>query len=319
VRSGTVGEVSPERAENGLELLSVVMPIRDDGRHVEALLRYWDSALALGSIAGDVSFVLVDESSSAAPVERLATSLTEAGFPARICRQVPARGPGHARGLGLGLVASDFVCFLDVDDRPDLEQFVAAAEVARDEALDVVALEYVVEVGSRVVERGEPPRMSHFWEDLLSRRLGVWRFVYRVDFLRDARIRFPEWDYAEDLAFLVQCAERASRVGYLPAVGYTYALHGDGLSGRRPSGAQAARAVTWLQQPGPRQTTSAGRYLRALWLARIAMLGGWRTAPRALSALPQLVRHPLRVGELAGRSVRSRWTRHSSSTRGERS
>ena len=300
-------------AEDEVGLLSVVMPIRDDGRHVEALIRHWDSTLKSGPEARGVSFVLVDESVCTEPVERLAALLTRAGFQTRIRRQVPARGPGHARGQGLELVASDFVCFFDVDDSPDLEQFWAAAQIARRRALEVLALDYVVALDGQVVEVGDRPRKGHYWDDLLSRRAGVWRFIFQVDFLRGAGIGFPDWDYAEDLAFLLQCADRTSRIDYLPIVAYKYALHGQGLSGSRPNAAQAERAVNWLLRPDPHHSTIPTRYLRALWLARIAILGGWRTVPSVLPALPQLARNPLRVAALAGQAVRSRWTRRSSS------
>lgn len=310
--------MSSDDAREEVGLLSVVIPIRDDGRHVAALLRHWDSMLVSGPAMGDVSFVLVDESASAEPVAGLATSLAQAGFSARIHRQEPARGPGHARMLGLNLVTSEFVCFLDVDDRPDLKQFVAAAQIARQRDLDVVSVDYVVEVDGRIVERGVQPRRGHFWDDLLSRRLGIWRFVLRVDFLRGSGISFPEWDYAEDLAFLLQCANRASRTDHVPVVAYTYVLHNQGLSGRRPTGTQVDRAIKWLSRPGPPNETVAGRYLRALWLARIAILGGWRTAPRILPAVPHLARDPLRVVEIAGRAVQSRYVRRSSQALGER-
>lgn len=309
--------LSSDRAVDGDALLTIVMPIKDDGRHIEALLQHWRPILASRELTNDVAFVLVDESTSAGPVQTLEGALIEAGFSSRICRQAVARGPGHARSQGFDLVASAYVCFLDVDDRPDPVEFVTAARAACRSNLDVVALDYLVEVRGNVIERGGRPRQDRFWEDLLCRRVGVWRFVFRVDFLRSAGIYFPDWDYAEDLAFLLQCVEKDARADFLPKVGYTYVMHGQGLSGGRPSRSQTERVFAWLLRRDVRDASPAGRYLRALWLARIGLLGGWSTAPRVLTTLPDLARNPVRTYQLASQAVRSRWTRRRTSSRGD--
>lgn len=296
-------------------ILTAVMPIQDDGRYTEALLRYWRPLLEAGVGSCDVTFLLMDESISPRPVAALAGRLEDSGFAARVHRSSPPRGPGHARQAGLQAVATDYVCFLDVDDRPDLGRLVSAARFARDRRVDVMALGHRIERHGEVFEEDKSPNQAHFWEDALSRRVGVWRFVFSVDFLQRNGASFPSWSYAEDLAFLLQCAAADPKTQHFPGVAYTYLQHGGGLSGRRPSEDQALQAIAWLHEFGARSRDPAVRYLCALWLSRIAIRGGWRTAPHAAYSLRELVRRPGRVLELASGPLRERLRRRPPATK----
>ena len=189
-------------------------------------MHYWRPRLEGGVGSSDVTFLLMDESISPRPVAALASHLEDLGFDARIHRSSPPRGPGHARQAGLQAVATDYVCFLDVDDRPDLGRLVSAAHFARDQRVDVTALGYRIERHGEVFEECKPPDGAHFWEDALSRRVGVWRFIFSVDFLQRSGASFPSWSYAEDLAFLLQCAAADPKTQHLPGVAYTYLQHG---------------------------------------------------------------------------------------------
>ena len=276
-------------------LLTVVIPIADDGRYVEQLLGYWQALFLGKNLSDDVEFVLVDQSPTNEPGIRLAEKLSTAGYSLELIRQEPATGPGAARQLGLGMATTDFVCFVDVDDRSELSVYIAAANLALQESLDVVAVGYQVSSSDLSIEFGRPPREGHFWEDLLIRRVGVWRFVFRRQMLDANLVSFPPWDYAEDLVFLVRCARVAPRVGFLSQVGYVYELHRTGLSGRRPTRLQQRRAVHWLRSQMGAPLDTSVRFIVALWLARISLLGGWRTCLFVVPTFTVLLRRPVNL------------------------
>jgi len=310
--------VSIESATGRCALLGVVIPMLDDGRHVETLIRHWQVTLEEEQLGPDIVFVIIDDSPSPSAAMRLADWLSERGLQATVHRQDPPRGPGAARQAGIELSSTEFVCFLDVDDRSDPGVFLEAAKLARSQSLDLVALGFAVESElGHVVEHGSAPREGRFWEDLLVRRVGVWRFVFSLRFLDDANASFPEWSYAEDLSFLLQCIDSGPRTSYLPRQGYTYIQHSHGLSGRRPTASQARQSLRGLRGT-PRARADDGRYLRALWRARIAILGGWSLAPYVVGTLPELIRRPLKSFEvgLSGMSRRAASLRGSKRPKG---
>ena len=303
----SIERATGERATGRCPILGVVIPVLDDGRHVEALIRYWHVTLEEEELGPDVVFLIIDDSPAPFAAIRLARWLSERGLQATVHRQDPPRGPGAARQVGIELSSTEFVCFLDVDDRSHPGVFLEAAKLARSQNLDLVALGFAVESElGHVVERDSAPREGSFWEDLLVRRVGVWRFVFSLRFLDDVDASFPEWSYAEDLSFLLQCVDGKPRASYLARQGYTYIQHSRGLSGRRPTASQARRALEGLRE-NPNARADDGRYLRALWRARIAILGGWSLAPYVIDALPVLIRRPqksFKVG-LSGMSRRA--------------
>lgn len=306
--------MSIERATGRCPLLGVVIPMLDDGRHVEALIRHWQVTFEEEEFGPEVVFLIIDDSPSPVAAIRLAHWLSERGLQATVHRQDPPRGPGAARQVGIELASTEFVCFLDVDDRSDPGVFLEAAKLARSRSLDLVALGFTVESElGHVLEHGSAPREGSFWEDLLVRRVGVWRFVFSLRFLDDVNASFPEWSYAEDLSFLLQCVDGTPRTSYLPRQGYTYIQHPHGLSGPRPTASQARQALDGLRGT-PTSRADTGRYLRAVWRARIAILGGWSLAPYLIDTLPVLIRRPLtslKVG-LSGMSRRAARPRGSS-------
>lgn len=295
-----------EGARQERRLLAVVMPILDDGRHVSRLLNYWSIFLKECQFSNEVTFILVDQSQDDLVVAPLAEGLAKAGFDVHLDRHSGPIGPGAARQFGMQYADTEYVCFFDVDDWPELAGFVAAARWAHQESLDVVAVDYLIMSTSGVVERGKVPRTDYFWEDLLLHRVGVWRFVFRNQWLRDVGIEFPCWDYAEDLVFLMECAQNAPRTGYLDTLGYRYSMHSAGLSGKRPRSAQVGRALKWLRRNALGSPVASVRFLGAIWTAKFALLLGAAAGPAVLASLPTLARHPIVVSRLLVVAARRR-------------
>lgn len=101
--------------------VTVVVPVRDDGRSLSGLLRSLDRSGGLASGPAIAGVVVVDDGSADAPSVRAA--IDAAGVPpvtagvgsARLVRHPTSRGPGAARNTGADTVETELVAFVDAD------------------------------------------------------------------------------------------------------------------------------------------------------------------------------------------------------------
>ncbi len=136
------GLVHPTFAPSpGLGRVTVVIPVRDRAEELDALLARLDGLDA----------VVVDDGSVDA--SRIAAIADQHG--ARLHRRPTSGGPGVARNEGLGLVTTEFACFVDSDCEPP-EGFVTHLLPAlQDPRVALVAPRIAGRLGNGLLERFE--------------------------------------------------------------------------------------------------------------------------------------------------------------------
>lgn len=158
-----------------------------------------------------------------------------AGFPA--CTMVEGHfgSPGLARMAGFEKVTTRFVAFMDSDD--DTFGGLGAIELARnlsETGDDVCAGSFQVNDLMRGTERIY--HVADTFEDSLRGHPGIWRFVFRTDFLRASSLNFTKIKMGEDLLFLLDAYLAGANYRSMPILVYGYNL---GVPGQATSSQDA--------------------------------------------------------------------------------
>ena len=100
--------------------ITVIIPAYNVERFVEETI---ESVLSQQSRANEI--IVIDDGSTDSTWSVIQKYANESGFK---CLQTTNRGPGPTRNLGLGLASSEYIYFLDGDDKISPELFKAARD-----------------------------------------------------------------------------------------------------------------------------------------------------------------------------------------------
>jgi glycosyltransferase involved in cell wall biosynthesis len=201
--------------------VSVVVPVFNPGREIDACL----ASLTGQSLArSEYEVILVDDGSTDGTAQRL--DAVAAAFPnVRVIHLDPSGAPGRPRNVGLDAARGRYVYFVDADDEiapTTLERLSAEADR---QAADVVFGKHAsasVPRGQAMFLRNRSRMTLQSTPALLDSSLAPNK-LFRVDFLRDAGIRFPEgWRLMEDQYVVLQAYFRARRISVLADQTYYY-------------------------------------------------------------------------------------------------
>jgi glycosyltransferase involved in cell wall biosynthesis len=280
--------------------LSVIVPVKSlpPDLHDQELL--WSSGSSRSTNQSIESLVIVDGEADASA--GLVIAAAEGIGVTRVVTLGCSVGPGGARNVGLDRALGDFVCFLDADDLADRDDLLAACALASGTNADLVALGFEEVDGISGARRTSIPGCNATFSDLLVKRVGVWRFLFRRSFLVQWGIRFPQLRYGEDLLFLLTLMESEPKLATLDSVAYTHRLHREGLSGLDRSSAELKHVLARLLELSKSGYSSDVRTVALTWATRVAYTNFARLAQAAPSMLAtttwQLMHRPRVAKEL---------------------
>jgi len=162
--------------------------------------------LAFTFLGGKV--VIVDDGSDDGSGERLQNEFAQ--IDNLLLVRTENKGSGAARNQCLDHVETEFLCFLDIDDKIDISQLDSALANMNLNNVDLYQFQYILESGVGVNPILEPGlytlessaggvTRSSFLESL-----GYWRYIYRTNFIREKNIRFtPTFSQMDDKVFIL--------------------------------------------------------------------------------------------------------------------
>ncbi len=260
--------------------VSVVVPVFNPGRHIDALI---DSLRRQSMAPSDFEAVFVDDGSTDGTGERLD----------RLARDVPnfrvvhisnSGWPGRPRNAGIEAARGEYVQLVDNDDRLGDEALERLYAYAISNHADVV-IGREVRTSGWVISPGlflrDRPRATLEDDPLLTSLVP--HKMFRRAFLLEHGIRFPErTDVLEDHAFVIDAYLKARVISVLAS--YT-CYYWQPRSDRTNAGAQSIGrdftdtldAIERETEPGPFRDKLLAHWLDRKVLIRVA--GGWREQP----------------------------------------
>jgi glycosyltransferase involved in cell wall biosynthesis len=215
--------------------VSVVVPAYNVGGRIEYSLRS-----LLEQDYDPIEIIVVDDGSSDGTAENADRVLSAGGRPYRILRNAQNRGVSASRNAGLRDAKGEYVLFMDADDKSDAN-FISTLRrmiVKNDSDAALCGFRnYFEDTGREVlIPIKLDPSRTYAGEELAARRIlthfgAVWTTLFKISFLREARLEFPEeCRYGEDVEFTVKAFSRCRQVAVSPACPYVYVHHGENAS-----------------------------------------------------------------------------------------
>lgn len=205
--------------------ISVVIPMFNSEKYISECL---DSVISQS--LDDIEIICIDDGSTD-DTTKIVRHYMEINKFITLVEQTN-HGAGFARNIGINLAQGKYVAFIDSDDffyHRDvlLHMFKCACE--NDSELCGANLIYY-ENGCYHQECMKPYLTNQcdmkFYD--MQDIYGFTRFIYRIDFLRDNGLVFPETSFFEDPIFLLNVMLKASKISSICDVAYVYRyMHGD--------------------------------------------------------------------------------------------
>ncbi len=193
--------------------LSAIMPIKNYFQHKANIEKIIQDSVSMG-----IELILVLDQETGQAFEDLTALLKMLKVQGLVTTSVSGN-PGGARNAGVVCATAEWVTFWDCDDRPQISEIfemILGSKVTDKEVL----------VGSyQCKSHKDEDSKNHIldennWKIDLGLNPGIWRFVFRRDFI--SAIRFPDAKMGEDQVFLQRVLNKEPRVFFSQVVTYVY-------------------------------------------------------------------------------------------------
>jgi glycosyltransferase involved in cell wall biosynthesis len=210
----------------------------------------------------DFDVVFVDDGSTDHTPELLQKFATQSDISCQIIRQKNG-GVASARNTGLDAATSDYVGFVDADDRmePDALEKAVGVLLATDKPIDIVGWDWTLgfEKNGRYMRQADYDTPLQALKNLMggTMRWNLWLFLVRRDLLVRHDIRFIDGaDMGEDMQFMIKAYCAANHVAQLHAPLYRYNAVSETSLSRQFSDARRAEIETNLNEATAAVTAS---------------------------------------------------------------
>ncbi len=210
--------------------LSIVIPVYNGDRYIDRLIDCFRN-----QSVKNFKLIFVNDGSTDGSLVKLQSyeDRTDLGFDVTVINK-PQGGVSSARNEGLKAVDTDYVSFVDVDDRVSGDYAETFGTVLGDFDLLYFQSERVPETGpfpDDENELGITRINSGYMLDLIAydpTRYGVYNFFARTDFIRDNKLEFAEgYAYYEDYDFLYRATALAKDIAFSGHRLYFYVISDD--------------------------------------------------------------------------------------------
>lgn len=208
--------------------------------------------------------------------------------------------PGSARNAGLEIVNTDWICFWDSDDFPDVSKYLEMVEIADNKGYLIAKGGYKIfkpqiNVSNHVIE----PKISNqnFARHIMDP--GIWRYVFSRNVFGE--LRFPPLAMGEDQDFLVEVLLKKKDIYIFGEPVYTYTVGGGTQLTRNPSALKdVSKSLDYLEVllKGSQLNSSSVETILTSYIKQA--FTGWRTI-----GLKHLIPYSAKVGKVLLRPLLS--------------
>lgn len=197
-------------------LITVVIPVYNGEKYVKTCL---DNVL--GQSYSNLEIIVVNDGSTDKSAE------IAAQYPVKIVTHPQNRGLSAARNTGIDSATGDYIHFMDVDDLLNTGFYAAMAKAIVETGSDIACCGVVHEQAKYKTQIFKKQKVYTSTKDKLTAtyvgKWGyVWRYLYRMDFLRQHNMRFEVGRFVEDLSFSLPSLYFAQKIVVVPGAKYLY-------------------------------------------------------------------------------------------------
>jgi len=197
-------------------LISVVIPVYNGEQYVKPCLD-----MMMSQSYKNLEIIVVDDGST-----DNSASMAE-GYAVTLIRHEKNRGLSAARNTGIDAAKGKFIHFMDVDDAINSNYYKALAEAIVETGSDIACGGMINEKKSYKTWLFKKREVFTATNDKLKATFVgkwgyVWRYLFRLDFLKQHNLRFEEGRFIEDLMFSLPSVFYAEKVVVVPGAEYLY-------------------------------------------------------------------------------------------------
>lgn len=149
-------------------------------------------------------------------------------YPVKIIKFETNKGLSAGRNAGIDAATGKYIHFLDIDDKINSDFYKNLVEAIEETGSDIACSsmyneprDYQCQIfNKRKVAVSTKEKLKLTW---VSKWGYVWRYLFRLDFLKNTGVRFEEGRLMEDLLFSFQTLYYASKIVGVPGAIYFYA------------------------------------------------------------------------------------------------
>ena len=197
-------------------LVSVVIPVYNGEQYVKSCLD-----MMMTQSYKNLEIIVVNDGSA-----DHSAALTN-GYQVKLINHEQNRGLSAARNTGIDAATGEFIHFMDVDDTINIDYYQALVAAIIDTAADIACGGMVnkarIHKAQRFTKRVVYDQAYRRLEATYVGKIGyVWRYLFKIDFLKANNLRFQEGRLMEDLMFSLPALYFANRLVVVPDAVYVY-------------------------------------------------------------------------------------------------
>lgn len=200
--------------------ISIIVPAYNAGKYIERCLES-----LINQTKNELEFIIVNDGSTD-NTEEIVKKIKDKRIKYFKNKN---QGIGKTRNFGISKAKGKYIMFLDSDDYLDDTACESLFDKAEKDDLDVVICDFykVFEDGTIIEERNPDFEDASLEEnpEIISENLCPWAKIYKRSLITDNKIKFVEDLKYEDAPFVIECLDKANKIGKINKCLNYYLIH----------------------------------------------------------------------------------------------
>lgn len=205
--------------KNEEPLVSIIIPVYNGEQYVRPCLD-----MMTNQSYKNLEIIVVDDGSADK------SAMMAEGYKVKLIRHEKNRGLSAARNTGIDAAKGEFIHFMDVDDEINSDYYKALVAAITETGSDIAC--------GGMINVARPQKSLAFKKQIVYTttnekleatyvgKMGfVWRYLFKIEFLKKHNLHFQEGRLMEDLMFSLPAVYFAEKLVVVPQAKYTYCRH----------------------------------------------------------------------------------------------